>query len=230
MRQFGTVWYTWFVGYVGRYIARVCLMLYCLGLYMCVHRPRMHLHAGCITCLDWTFGQCILSMSGEATARQQVKFADMIKKNYLPSIAGDVWSQSGVSLFGMLAYYYADGCIQEELLEALPLGDISHTGVNLGTKSKEVLAKYNIGTFSANEESGEVTDTVAAHVQNAVCDNASNMLLAWCDMELVECSAHTMQLTVKVGLETPGIGMRADMCAESVDSLDLLCSRKRHCR
>lgn len=95
-------------------------------------------------------GQCIMDMSGEADASQKLKFSEMVSrkpKAHFPSIAGDVWSSAGQSLFAILAYSFNrdTNTVDEELLEAVPMEEMAHTMVNIAEMTKETCAKFGIG-------------------------------------------------------------------------------------
>ena len=73
--------------------------------------------------------QSILSMSAEGQLRVKEFMTDLLLDGIKPSIAGDIWSDRGCSLMGVLGYGIDKGWVMREwLLAATPFGATRHTG------------------------------------------------------------------------------------------------------
>ena len=73
--------------------------------------------------------QSILSMSAEGQIRVKEFMTDLLLDGIKPSIAGDIWSDRGCSLMGVLGYGIDKGWVMREwLLAATPFGATRHTG------------------------------------------------------------------------------------------------------
>ena len=127
----------------------------------------------------------------------------------LPSIGGDIWSQSGASLFGILVYWLDEFFeVHENLLAAIPFPSVSHTGEELEKATKEACRDIGLGEYreaSLENEHTEAMDTVTDFVHATCSDNASNIVNGWKCFDGHECCDHPIALTVKTVLEHPVI-------------------------
>ncbi|KAK3235287.1 hypothetical protein CYMTET_54498 [Cymbomonas tetramitiformis] len=66
----------------------------------------------------------VLLLSAEGKQRAMASLRDLLAEGILPSIGGDVWSQSGASIFGILVYWLdREFVVYEKCLAAIPLTD-----------------------------------------------------------------------------------------------------------
>ena len=149
--------------------------------------------------------QQILMLENEGSIKVKEIISAMKSEGIEISIATDIWSENGVALLGLLGYAivkvsepqksYYHMC--EMLLAVLPFSELSHTGLNISTESKRILAQtWGIGEFYLDEENDELIDTVAENVFSFTADNASNMAKAFELFEGGGCFAHSLQLEV----------------------------------
>ena len=101
------------------------------------------------------------------------------------SIAGDLWSDNGMALFGICGHGITSNWeMKTVLLAASPCGHERHTGEYIEAQTKTLLARVGI----------EYTPEC---VFKRVRDNGSNMVLAWDKDGAVPCFDHTLELSVK---------------------------------
>jgi len=135
-------------------------------------------------------------MSNEAKQRLRQSNIDSISDGVCPSICGDIWSQRGATLFGIVQNNInINWEMEEHLLDLVPFSGLSHTAENIRVFTHKACAEMGIGEYTV--ESGAITlDTVADYVHKAVTDNASNMKAGWRDFHAATCDCHTVQLSV----------------------------------
>ena len=110
-----------------------------------------------------------------------------------PAIAGDIWSDRGVSLFGMCQYHTSeDWTIKEHVLAASPFSE-RHTADAIAQK-----------TVAACVDAG-LSNNLRSSVFFPVSDNAANMVAGWAAFGRGPCAVHTGQLSVHVFLSHPRI-------------------------
>ena len=92
--------------------------------------------------------QNVLAISAEAKARVVECLQRLLFEGILPSIAGDIWSQSGISVFGILVYWLDTNFdYHERVLAAIPFSDVRHTGEELERATKAACASFGIGEY-----------------------------------------------------------------------------------
>ncbi|KAK3252202.1 hypothetical protein CYMTET_38486 [Cymbomonas tetramitiformis] len=144
--------------------------------------------------------QKILDLSAEARIRTQAEIAAVLADGVLVSIAGDIWSEGGISLFGILAYWIdVDFNLQERLLGAIPFSDVRHTGSEILTATKKACAVLGLGVYDDN------SDTVKDFVHCTASDSASNIVSGWEEFDGHECNCHILALCVLVYLKSYGV-------------------------
>ncbi|KAK3288288.1 hypothetical protein CYMTET_4228 [Cymbomonas tetramitiformis] len=141
----------------------------------------------------------ICALSAEGQTRLVTAIRDLLEEGILPSIAGDIWSEGGIAIFGILVYYVdANFVLHEKLVAAIPFSSVRHTGFELELATKRACAIMGIGKFvellEERENAGE--DTVADTVHCTVSDNASNIVNGWLCFDGHECNDHTLALIV----------------------------------
>lgn len=114
---------------------------------------------------------------------EKLKEADYV------ALTSDLWTDPKNDPFATLTCH----CVMnykmcDFVLSTRNLGNIAHTGENLNSLFRGTIAKWNLD------------DKVVA----MVVDNASNITNAvrFSENELLTCSAHTLQLCIKDGLES----------------------------
>ncbi|KAK3277244.1 hypothetical protein CYMTET_14736 [Cymbomonas tetramitiformis] len=153
----------------------------------------------------------ILTLSAEGKVKVMEDLKHLFAEGILPSIAGDIWSEGGIAIFGVLVYWMdADFKIQERLVGAIPFSGVRHTGLEVEKAAKTACADFGIGEFGISrggEHDEEVVykDTVRHFVHCTVSDNASNIVNGWKCFDGHECSCHTLALTVRAFLEHPKV-------------------------
>ncbi|KAK3277523.1 hypothetical protein CYMTET_14474 [Cymbomonas tetramitiformis] len=131
----------------------------------------------------------------------------LLAEGILPSIAGDIWSEGGIAIFGVLVYWMnADFEILERLVGAIPFSGVRHTGLEVEKAAKTACADFGIGEFGISrggehDEEVEYKDTVRHFVHCTVSDNASNIVNGWKCFDGHECNCHTIALIVRAFLE-----------------------------
>ncbi|KAK3272023.1 hypothetical protein CYMTET_19654, partial [Cymbomonas tetramitiformis] len=141
-----------------------------------------------------------LSVEGKARVVQQLK--ELLEEGILPSICGDIWSQGGISIFGILVYWVDKNFeFQSRLLAAIPVLSVRHTGVELENATKVACADFGLGQYCGQGVDG--VDTVPEFIHATCSDNASNIVCGWESFDGHECSAHTLALVVLTFLEQP---------------------------
>ena len=148
--------------------------------------------------------QHVLSLSTEGRAKVCSALKDLFDEGISPCIAGDIWSEGGVAIFGILVYWLsADGEYIERLLGALPFSAVRHTGDELELATKRACASMGIGTFI---EGDSPVDIVSDSVHATTSDSASNIVSGWKCFDGHECNCHIIALAVTKYLESPGVG------------------------
>ena len=122
--------------------------------------------------------QHVLCLSGEGKTRLRKELSELIAAGVLPSIAGDIWSENGLSILGITVYFINDDWVMvERLVDAVPFGTVAHTGVNIERQTKMSLAAVGIGAFKEDEDVGEgqlpkvIEDTTSDFVHTKVSVN-----------------------------------------------------------
>ncbi|KAK3288263.1 hypothetical protein CYMTET_4253 [Cymbomonas tetramitiformis] len=124
---------------------------------------------------------------------------------------GDIWSQGGIAIFGILVYWIDnDFKLRERLVAAIPFSSVRHTGPELEAATKLACASMGIGEYKQLKDAdgdwlAEMEDTVCDSVHCTVSDNASNIVNGWLCFDGHECVAHTLALIVKAFLEQPRV-------------------------
>ncbi|KAK3249077.1 hypothetical protein CYMTET_41484 [Cymbomonas tetramitiformis] len=140
-----------------------------------------------------------LSMEGKHIVMRQL--ADLYAEGISPSIGGDIWSQGGIAIFGILVYFIDKNFVfHERLVAALPFSSVHHTAEEMERATKEACAEMGIGTYRLDVAPGDGEDTVANGIHGTVSDNASNIVSGWTCFDGHECTAHTIALIVKAFL------------------------------
>ena len=156
--------------------------------------------------------QLILELSVEGKKNVKGELLALIEEGILPSLAGDIWSEGGIAIFGILVYFIdAEGVYHQKLLGALPFGDVRHTGDEIQKATKRCAATMGIGSYKQGDE--DVTkdslvileDNVKDFVHATVSDSASNIVSGWGCFDGHECNCHLMALCVLTYLESPGV-------------------------
>eukprot|EP00854_Cymbomonas_tetramitiformis_P024756 gene24756-biopygen25595 len=129
----------------------------------------------------------------------------LIAEGILPSIAGDIWSEGGVALLGILVYWLDDEFgYHEKLLGGIHFSEVRHTGDEIIKATKTSCAAMGIGEYV---EKGELvgSDIVAENVHCTVSDSAANIVNGWQVFNGHECNDHLLALCVHAYLDTPGV-------------------------
>ncbi|KAK3236235.1 hypothetical protein CYMTET_53612 [Cymbomonas tetramitiformis] len=150
----------------------------------------------------------ILALSAEGKERLAEKLKVLLEEGIIPSIGGDIWSQGGIAIFGILVYWLdSDFEMHEHLLGAIPFSEVRHTGPELEKAMKEACAEFGIGQYVAGGDvnAAPSVDTVSDFIHATCSDNASNIVSGWTCFDGHECADHTIALTVKTFLEQPGV-------------------------
>ncbi|KAK3269948.1 hypothetical protein CYMTET_21631 [Cymbomonas tetramitiformis] len=143
------------------------------------------------------------------SAEGKVKVMEALKKSLdlgiLPSIAGDIWSEGGIAIFGVLVYWIdANFNYFERVLAAIPFSAVRHTGEELERATKEACSAIGIGKYGTlNADMFE--DTVVDFVHCTVSDNATNIVKGWESFDGHECNCHTLALCVHTYLAADGV-------------------------
>ncbi|KAK3270147.1 hypothetical protein CYMTET_21444 [Cymbomonas tetramitiformis] len=136
----------------------------------------------------------LCAMSGKAKAKDRRKVADLRAGRVDPSSAADIWSENGISLLGILLYFWAAGAteLSELLVRAVPFGEVAHSGLEIEKATKKALADFGVGVYDdANvNDDFEPVDTVLDCLHKAVADGASNIQKGLADFETSPCPVH----------------------------------------
>jgi len=157
--------------------------------------------------------QYILELSVEGKNKLKFHLAALLGEGIMPSIAGDLWSEGGIAIFGILVYWIDKGMVlHENLLSAVPFSDVRHTGLEIERSTKENLADMGVGEYTLDQlgsaDSGETpitVDTVTDFVHSTTSDSASNMISGWGCFDGHECNCHLLALCVLVFLTSDGV-------------------------
>ncbi len=150
--------------------------------------------------------QQMLALSAEGSRNITAAMDALREEGIRPSIAGDIWSEGGISVFGILVYYIDrnfEYC--ERLVSAIPFSDVRHTGVEIELATKRACSEIHIGHFREDVSPGDGEDTVSESVHCTVSDNASNIVSGWETFEGHECHDHTLALIVHTYLAQPEV-------------------------
>lgn len=130
----------------------------------------------------------VLLLSAEGKAKLYDVNTSLRANGLKPAMAGDIWSDRGVSLFGMCEYYMSDKWEIEELVLAASPFSQRHTGAAIDTVTRDACVAAGL------------THDVFSSVFYPVSDNASNMKNGWASFGRGPCCVHTGQLSVHVFL------------------------------
>ncbi|KAK3279877.1 hypothetical protein CYMTET_12256 [Cymbomonas tetramitiformis] len=101
--------------------------------------------------------QKILDLSAEARIRTHAEIAAVLADCVLVSIAGDIWSEGGTSLFGILAYWFDNEFqLQERLLGAIPFSDVRHTGPEILAATKKAHSIIGVKLLHSCQEKNDL--------------------------------------------------------------------------
>ncbi|KAK3250675.1 hypothetical protein CYMTET_39956 [Cymbomonas tetramitiformis] len=152
----------------------------------------------------------VVALSVEGKIKVKRALQELAQEGILPSIGGDIWSQGGIAIFGILVYWIDSNFqYQERLVSAIPFSAVRHSGAKLQEATKKACATMGIGVLSEvlhtagewEEEEPSMVDTVADSIHCTVSDNAANIVNAWNCFDGFECTDHTVALGVKAFLE-----------------------------
>jgi len=136
----------------------------------------------------------VLLLSGQGKKKLVDVNTSLRAAGIKPAMAGDIWSDRGVSLLGLCEYYMSDEwTINELVLAASPFSKERHTGEAIDTKTRD-------SCISAG-----LSHDVFSSVFFPVSDNASNMKNGWASFGRGPCCVHTGQLSVHVYLNHAAI-------------------------
>ena len=150
--------------------------------------------------------QNVLKLSVEGKEKVKFELSVLIAEGISPSIAGDIWSEGGVAIFGILAYWITkDFKYKEKLLSAIPFGDVRHNALELELATKRACADFGIGSFEEGEDKSITIDTVTDSVHATISDSASNIIKGWISFDGHECSCHLLAVSTTEYLESDGV-------------------------
>ncbi|KAK3238985.1 hypothetical protein CYMTET_51054 [Cymbomonas tetramitiformis] len=150
--------------------------------------------------------QKILLLSAEASVRVHDALEALFEEGILPSIAGDIWSQGGIAIFGILVYWLdIDFVLHEKLVSAIPFSDVRHNGLEISKATKIACAKMGIGRYEVGDDEVVKVDTVASKVHCTASDSASNIVSGWGEWDGHECNCHLLALCVLAFLKSEGV-------------------------
>ncbi|KAK3270756.1 hypothetical protein CYMTET_20864 [Cymbomonas tetramitiformis] len=90
----------------------------------------------------------LLELSVEGKERLVASLKGLLSEGILPSIGGDIWSQGGISIFGILAYWLDEKFeYHEKLLAAIPVSSVRHTAIELEKATKIACADVGLGEY-----------------------------------------------------------------------------------
>ncbi|KAK3245227.1 hypothetical protein CYMTET_45194 [Cymbomonas tetramitiformis] len=151
-----------------------------------------------------TVMQYVLRLSTEGKERVCRALKALLEEGILRSIAGDIWSQGGISIFGILVYWLdSDFQLHEHLLTAIPFSKVRHTGSELESATKIACVDMGLGEYS--DDVDDSVDTVSDHIHATCSDNASNIISGWQCFDGHECGDHTTALIVHALLDEPQV-------------------------
>ena len=106
--------------------------------------------------------QHILAMSAEGQLRVKEFMSDLLLDGIKPSIAGDIWSDRGCSLMGVLGYGIDKSWVMHEwLLAATPFGSTRHTGDAIDSITVDAL-KLVVPTWTTQVAARQPATSAAA--------------------------------------------------------------------
>ena len=135
----------------------------------------------------------VLLLAGEGKKKLYDVNTSLRANGMKPAMAGDIWSDRGVSLFGMCEYYISDEWEILELVLAAKSFSERHTAENIEKVTSEACVEAGL--------SADVKSTVFLPIS----DNAANMIAGWSKFGRGPCCVHTGQLSVHIFLEHPRI-------------------------
>eukprot|EP00854_Cymbomonas_tetramitiformis_P015165 gene15165-biopygen15617 len=95
-------------------------------------------------------------------------------------MAGDIWSEGGIAIFGILVYWISPSFeYTERLLAAIPFGGVRHNADEMELATKRACADLGIGVFEESEEGDILKDTVVDCIHASASDSASNIVKGW---------------------------------------------------
>ena len=169
----------------------------------------------------------VLLLSGEGQKKLFDINTSLRAEGIKVAVAGDIWSDRGVSLLGLCQYFIsADWEIVELVLAASPFGE-RHTAENICEKTRAACVKAGL------------SNDVVSSVFFPVSDNAANMIAAWRFFGRGPCAVHTGQLSATVFLEHEEIEPTRTKCrgmtthfsfCTGIDGLGALHGCQRECR
>ncbi|KAK3246768.1 hypothetical protein CYMTET_43707 [Cymbomonas tetramitiformis] len=109
----------------------------------------------------------VLKLSVEGKERLVRSLKDLKEEGILPSMCGDIWSQGGISIFGILVYWLDEYFeVHECLLAAIPFSNVRHTGVELEKATKVAVQMYDVESpLKANNAAPNPDGSVYRHHQ-----------------------------------------------------------------
>ncbi|KAK3266096.1 hypothetical protein CYMTET_25256 [Cymbomonas tetramitiformis] len=145
----------------------------------------------------------MLALSAEGRVKVSEALKSLRSEGINPSIGGDIWSEGGIAIFGVLAYFISEDFVfREKLVGAIPFSDVRHTADELESATKTACAGIGIGEYRDSPGPGEevdtfeLVDTVSENIHVTCSDNASNIVSGWTCFDGHECVAHTIALVV----------------------------------
>jgi hypothetical protein len=134
----------------------------------------------------------LLQMVAVGTKCLKQQISDLVHDGLQLALAADLWSDgTDCALLGVFLYWIdKEWVMHEEMAGCVPFHGMRHTGENI-RKETEALMKS--------------LDTTLDSVFARVCDNGSNMKKALEVLKGLFCSAHTLERSVLVYTESPGV-------------------------
>ena len=134
----------------------------------------------------------LLQMVAVGTKCLKQQISDLVHDGLQLALAADLWSDgTDCALLSVFLYWIdKEWVMHEEMAGCVPFLGMRHTGENI-RKETEALMKS--------------LDTTLDSVFARVCDNGSNMKKALEVLKGLFCSAHTLERSVLVYTESPGV-------------------------
>ena len=169
----------------------------------------------------------VLLLSGEGQKKLFDVNTSLRAQGIKVAMAGDIWSDRGVSLLGLCEYYIsADWEIVALVLAASPFNE-RHTAENICEKTRAACIKAGL------------SNDLVSSIFFPVSDNAANMIAAWTGFGRSPCAVHTGQLSAEVFLDHEEIEPTRTKCrgmtthfsfCTGIDGLGALHGCQRECR
>ncbi len=89
--------------------------------------------------------------------------------------------------------------MQQCLIHAVPVSEITHSGDNLLHIAKKACAENGLGKYDFEIKNGVVAvkkDTVRDYIHTTCSNSAKNMIKGWMEFDGHECSCHIRALSV----------------------------------